>query len=83
MATEKVENELIRFILAIEDDKKLLLEFLSKDGPGPLYEFFQKKGFTKISQKDCSEIVLAQQNKGAVRMAAEFIIKEDDCQKGY
>ncbi len=59
MARARSKKNFIGFILAAEQDTKLLRAFLSKEKPDLLYDFFQREGFTEIDEPDCRDILAA------------------------
>jgi hypothetical protein len=83
MATKHMGNDFIRFVLAAEADKELLLEFLAKEKSDDLFNFFQKKGFKDISKEECESILQAQKPPKAMQTLGEIIIHSADSKKGY
>jgi hypothetical protein len=62
-------KDFIGFILAAEGDEALAREFMSKNTPDELYDFFQIKTYTDIKKEpDCQDILIARN-----RMASRTI----------
>jgi len=59
MVRARSKKDFIGFILAAEQDKKLIRRFLSTEQVPGLYDFFQKEGFTEILEPDCRDILTA------------------------
>jgi len=59
---KRAKTDFLAFILDVEYDGKLALEFMSKTDADSLHDFFQKKGYTDISVVNCSEILSARKH---------------------
>jgi len=68
--------------LAIEDDEKLLSNFLDIREAELLHKFFQGNGFRGISPDDCKNIIKAEDHKKALGMFGK-IINAAELRKGY
>lgn len=77
-------NDFIGFILAAEGDENLAREFMTKNTPKKLYEFFQANGFTDIKKEpDCKDILIARNQMADKKIPAPGGDPCPDENKGY
>ncbi len=70
MARSRAKKDFIGFILAAEKDSKLtedFLDFVSKKRAMELHNFFQKEGFTEVTQENCEAILRSRSLMFAIR----------------
>ena len=71
MATKRLSNDFINFIIDAEKNPKLTDEFLSKKTPKHLHSFFHEKGYKDIPHNDCEDILRAHKHMTGGRIPRE------------